>query len=109
MTTSTHGALWRTSSRSFWVAQPPTTRSAVGVAILPLLELAQVAVHPVVGSLSNGAGVDEHHIRVLEVGRRQSCHRPRTDPAIRSESCSFIWQPKVRMKYDCPGPRRVTG
>ena len=37
----------------------------VGVGIFNRLELTKVAVEPVVGVLSDGAGVDEHHVGVL--------------------------------------------
>ncbi len=50
----------------------PDHQQHLGVQVLDRLELAQVAVHPVVGVLPDGASVDVHHVGALDPGGR--CH-----------------------------------
>ena len=70
----------------------------VGAGVLVPLELAEVAVELVVGVLPDAAGVEDHHVGLVD---RAAAVSPSASskPAMRSESCSFIWHPKVRRKY----------
>ena len=63
---------------------------------LPGLELAEVAVEPVVGVLPDATRVEHDDVGLGD--RRRAGTRPSASrrPAMRSESCSFIWHPKVR-------------
>ena len=95
-TTSTWPARSTISSRSFWARQPPTAIWRSGRSCLQRLQAAEVAVELVVGVLADAARV-EHD----DVGRRRassvgSMPSAASSPAMRSESCSFIWHPKVR-------------
>ena len=64
----------------------------VGPRCLERLQPAELAVELVVGVLTDAAGVEHHHVGVVEiVGRTMPCSA--SSPAIRSESCSFIWHP----------------
>ena len=55
----------------------------------------EVAVKPVVGILPNGAGVEHDDVGVSPCTIR-TYPADSSSPAIRSESCAFIWQPYVR-------------
>ena len=57
---------------------------------------AQVPQQPGVGLLADAAGVVDEDVAVVGLGHLAEPHARRADPAIRSESCSFIWHPKVR-------------
>ena len=65
---------------------------------LQRLEVAEVAVELVVGVLPDAARVQDDDVGVVDAsaGTRPSAS---SSPAIRSESCSFIWHPKVRTRY----------
>ena len=65
----------------------------VGVGLLARREVAEVAVELVVGVLAHRAGVEHDDVGVGAVGRALGIRRPPADPASRSESCTFIWQP----------------
>ena len=83
----------RMRSRSFWARQPPTTICRSGRGVLHGLEVAELAVELVVGVLPDAAGVEHDDVGVvLRVvgGTRPSAS---SSPAMRSESCSFIWHP----------------
>ena len=69
------------------------------VIVLQRLQVAEVAVQPVVGVLADGARVEHDDARRRP--RRPSGVMPSaaSSPPIRSESCSFIWHPKVRIRY----------
>ena len=69
------------------------------VVVLQRLQVAEVAVQPVVGVLADRARVEHHDLGARRRRRSASCRRPSSRPAIRSESCSFIWHPKVRIRY----------
>ena len=70
--------------------------------------LPEVAVELVVGVLADAAGVEDHDVGRLERRRSAPARRPTRRPARRSESCSFIWQPKVRM-WNVAATRRSVG
>ena len=91
-TTSTHGARLRTSSRSFWAMQPATTswRSSPRSFQLfrwPRLPYVLVSapsrIQQVLTTTTSASSSDA-------AGTRPSAS---SRPAMRSESCSFIWHP----------------
>ena len=64
----------------------------LGPALLQRLQPAEVPVELVVGVLADAAGVEHDDVGDVEVvGRLHAVGREQ--PAIRSESCSFIWHP----------------
>ena len=68
-----------------------------GLLVLDRLQVPEGAVELVVGVLPDAAGVEHDDVGVVDpVGRHEAIGLSR--PAIRSESCSFIWHPKVRTK-----------
>ncbi len=66
-------------------------------AALEDLEVAEMAVQLVVGVLPDTAGVEHDHVGVVEPSAA-TIPSFSSIPTRRSESCSFIWQPKVRTK-----------
>ena len=70
----------------------------LGRAVLHGLQMAERAVELVVGVLPDAAGVEHDDVGVVDAGGGHACRRPRAGPASRSESCSFIWHPKVRIE-----------
>ena len=64
-----------------------------GVRVLHRLEVAEVAVEPVVGVLAHRAGVEHHDVGLLAVGARARSRRSSSRPESRSESWTFIWHP----------------
>ncbi len=80
-------------SRSFWARQPPTAICRSGRRFLQLLEPAEVPVELVVGVLADAARVEHDHVGRSRGRRSAPCRRSTSSPAIRSESCSFIWHP----------------
>ena len=95
MTTSTWAARWRTTSRSFWARHPDTTiwrpsRSAFHVLRWPRLPY----------SLLSAFSRMQHVLSTTTSASARSAAgtspSASSRPAMRSESCSFIWHPNVR-------------
>ena len=101
-TTSTHGARCRTSSRSFCAKQPATTIWRVGSASFQAFIVPSVPYNflSAFSRMQHVLMTTTSALASSSIGSRPSCSN---SPAIRSESCSFIWQPNVRTTY-----RRVT-
>ena len=96
-TTSTYGARSVTVSRSFWARQPATTICMPGWRSFTDLRWPRVPY-----SLLSAFSRMQHVLRTTTSASSavpvstspSACSRP----AMRSESCSFIWHPKVRRK-----------
>jgi hypothetical protein len=101
-TTSTWGARWRTASRSIWARHPDTMIRRSGRSSLSGLRAPRVP-YSLLSAFSRMQQVFSTTTSAssrLSVGSMPSAS---SNPAMRSESCSFIWHPKVRTRY-----RRVT-
>jgi len=98
MTTSTHGAFALDQALILLGQTPGHHDPQLRVRVLERLEVPEVAVELVVG-VRGWPRVQHDHARAEAawVGVMPS-GRPSTPP-MRSESCSFIWQPKVRIRY----------
>ena len=97
-TTSTHGAV--AGSRPGPSARGSRRpRSAGRVPVLQRLQVPEGAVQAVVGVLAHRAGVEHHDLGVVRASVGGVIPSASSSPAIRSESCSFIWHPKVRIRY----------
>ena len=101
ITTSTQGALFLTSSLSFCAAQPPTNNFLFELLFFHTLSWPRVpyslssAFSRIVHVLTNNISLSSIELAFII----PSCSNK---PAILSESCSFIWQPKVLTKYFKP-------
>ena len=82
-----------------WLAtQPPTPISKSGVALLEMLDAAQVGEHFFLRLFAHRAGVEQDHVGLVGiVGPLHARRAARSTSAILSESYSFIWQPNVLM------------
>ena len=69
------------------------------------LGLAEVADEPVVGLLADRAGVEEDQVGAVARSPASLYPSDSSIPFIRSESCSFIWHPKVVRWYVFTAPR----
>ncbi len=96
-TASTHGARRWMASWSFWARQPPTAICTPGRRSLMALRWPRCPY-----SLLSAFSRMQQVLRTMTsaASARSVATRPSPSrmPARRSESCSFIWQPKVRMK-----------
>ena len=95
-TKSRYGTRASSFSFSCCATQPPTPSSA------PALQLHRPVApergeHLVLGLLADGAGVEDDEVGVLGHGRRPVADVA-SDSPMRSESLTFIWQPKVWTK-----------
>src|SRR6266545_3999347 len=112
-TTSTHGARSWIWPRSFWARQPATTIRRRGFACFrgrrcPRLPYSRLS------AFSRTAHVFNTTTWASVASSARTYPSDSSRPAIRSESCSFIWHPKVRIRYRpliaTPGyPRRDRG
>ena len=96
-TTSTQGARSRTSSRSFWAAHPPTTSSRPARASLNLLSWPRFPYRRL-SAFSRMVQVLTKTTSASSALAALTMPSASNNPATRSLSCSFIWQPKVRRK-----------
>ena len=97
-TRSTNGARALIASPSWLATQPPTPMISSGRALLERAPFAQQREHLVLRLLAHRAGVHQQHVGLGRI--RRSAVRParsRSTSAMRAESYSFIWQPKVLM------------
>jgi hypothetical protein len=70
----------------------PTAICMPGVRSLTGLRWPRLPSSFVVGVLAHGAGVEHDDVRLRAV-RDRGVARPSSRPAMRAESCTFIWQP----------------
>ena len=106
-TASTHGALATMPSRICWARHPPTAicipgRSRLTAASWPRLpnrrvaafsRTEQVLMTTTSAPMSPASVARAAASGTVSTGTRPACS---SRPAMRSESCSFIWQPSVR-------------
>src|SRR5262245_36792460 len=85
-------------SRSFWARQPPTTICMSGRRCLSALSWPRLPYNllSAFSRMQQVLSTTTSASSTLAAGRNPSAS---SRPAIRSESCSFIWHPKVRTRY----------
>ena len=67
----------------------------VGPRALQRRELADLAPELLLGLLAHAARVEDDQVGVLGPLDRRASGRAQAPPSMRSESCTFIWQPNV--------------
>src|SRR5262245_43931406 len=85
-------------SRSFWARQPPTTICMSGRRCLSALSWPRLP-YSLLSAFSRMQQVLSTTTSAASTDAARSSPSASSRPAMRSESCSFIWHPKVRTKY----------
>ena len=98
-TTSTCGACSRTVVAVALADAAADRDEHVGAtARLERLQRRDLTVEALVGGLAHAARVEHDHVGGLRGSRLVQAPCASSRPAMRSESCLFIWHPKVRTK-----------
>ena len=84
----------RLETRSSWAMQPQRQMTCLGILLLRVGQNAQVAEHPLLGVLPDGAGVEDDEIRLLGILRQRKAHLLQHAHEL-CPSATFCWQPKV--------------
>src|SRR2546426_3442715 len=104
-TTSTHGAFRWISPWSFCARQPATTILRSGRRSLSGFRCPRFP-YSLLSAFSRIAHVLSTITRASDASSVGDIPSDSSRPPIRSESCSFIWHPKVRIRYFCSiGPQ----
>jgi hypothetical protein len=107
-----HIDMWQLLEQAFAVAlaDAPAHRDGLAPSACGLhaLQRGDLTAKPFVGVLPDAAGHEDDDVGVSPAPSTgvQALQRA-TAPLTRSESCLFIWHPKVRIRYVCPMAGRV--